>query len=157
LNPAPAIESGSGPNVVVGTAIGQQAPEITLTDTDGEYFSLSSYRGSVVVIDFMATWCGPCVTELDHLKELEQIYGIESVRIVSIDVDDRETREQLRAFKNEHGCDWRFVPYGGEAGGQYGASSIPTMYIIDQKGIVRFKSMGVTPTSTLEAEIDKLV
>ena len=165
LNPTPAtedgLEPGSGPGpepkVTIGTDIGQQAPDFTLTDTEGTQFSLSSYRGAVVILDFMATWCGPCVTELDHLKDLQKKYGANTVRILSIDVDDRETSAQLAEFKSDHGCSWQFAPYGGQAGGTYGASSIPTLYIIDQKGIVQFKSAGVTSSSVLEAEIEKLV
>lgn len=141
----------------VGTAIGMTAPDFTLTDTDGIKFSLSDYRGKIVLLDFMATWCGPCVTEMDHLKEVKGNYFDKEVRIISIDVDDAETSKELRDFGTEHECNWRFTAGGGSVGNTYGAASIPTLYLVDEQGTVSYKATGVTDYSVLSSELDELV
>ena len=142
---------------VLGTNIGHTAPDFELTDTEGVKFSLSGHRGEVVLLDFMATWCGPCVTEMDHLKEVNANYYGRGVRVISIDVDDTETSQELGDFKTAHGCSWRFAAKGGAVGNSYGASSIPLLYIIDEQGVITFKNTGLTDYSILSSELDKLV
>lgn len=140
----------------VGTGIGQIAPSFTLTSTDGSLFSLSDYRGSVVVIDFMATWCAPCVVQMEHLRQLYSDYNTHTVVIISIDVDPYETEELIHSFKETHGENWIFAS-GPNVGVAYGVIYIPTLYVIDQQGRVVFKNTGVTSYQTLATEIEKLL
>ena len=146
---------GSGDNTT-GIEIDQIAPNFTLTDIDGEIFSLNDHRGKVVVIDLMATWCGPCVAEMSHLKELYANYGAQEVVIMSIDVDPSEGSEVIRQFKANYGDEWIFAS-GPGVGTTYGAIYIPTLYIIDKQGRITYKNVGLTPYSTLAGEIDKLL
>ena len=76
------------------------APDFTLTDIDGVEFSLSDHRGRVVLLDFFATWCGPCVDEIPHLRLLHSEFG-EDFIIISISVDPySDTVEDLQQFLN---------------------------------------------------------
>ncbi len=146
--------SGTGENNI-GIELGQIAPDFALTDIGSRTFNLSDYRENIVVIDLMATWCGPCVTEMGHLKQLYANYSAQGVVIMSIDVDPSETNETIRQFKSAYGDDWVFAS-GPTVGTTYGVIYIPTMYIIDQQGRIAYKNVGVTTYSTLAAEINKL-
>jgi len=140
----------------IGIELGQVAPNFTLTDVNGTTFSLSDYRDNIVVIDFMATWCGPCAAQLSHLKQLYENYRARGVVIISIDVDPSETDRTLQRFKSTYGCDWVFAR-GPTVGTMYRIVYIPTLYIIDRRGRITYRNTGVTPYSTLASEINKLL
>ncbi len=148
-------ENGTGDNNI-GIELGQIAPDFALTDIDGNTFSLSDHRDHVVIMDLMATWCGPCITEMGYLRQIYSNYSASEVVIISIDVDPSETDEMIRQFKTNYGDDWIFAS-GPNVGITYEAISIPKMYIINQQGRITYKSVGVTSASTLASEIDKLL
>lgn len=139
-----------------GVQLGENAPEFTLTDTNGNTFSLSDFRGKVVVLDFMATWCGPCEEEISDLKVVQQNFGNDVV-IISIDVDTSETIGELETFKDEHGATWRFAIDTANISPEYGVTAIPHLVIIDKNGNVRFTHIGTTSSSTLINEINGLL
>jgi thiol-disulfide isomerase/thioredoxin len=138
----------------IGIEVEQVAPNFV--DVNDNSFSLTGHRGNVVVLDIMATWCGPCITEMDHLKELYTNYSAQGVVIMSIDIDPTESDEMIRQFKSEYGGDWIFAS-GPEVGITYQIMYIPTIYIIDKQGIIAYKNVGVTDYSTLLSEINKLL
>ncbi len=148
-------ENGNDDNNI-GIELGQIAPDFALTDIDGNTFSLSYHRDHVVIMDLMATWCGPCITEMGHLRQIYSNYSASEVVIISIDVDPIETDEMIRQFKTNYGDDWIFAS-GPNVGITYEAISIPKMYIINQQGRITYKSVGVTSASKLASEIDKLL
>ncbi len=158
--PAPSNHSNGNNGDDIGTNIGQTAPNFELTDIYGNQFALEDYKGKIVILDFMATWCGPCKWEIDHLKNVSKYYG-NDVIIISIDIDNSETVQQLRDLKNEYSCDWVFAANGRSVWTIYGAyqdsPAIPTLYMIDREGIVAYRNRGLTDYSTLSSEIDKLL
>lgn len=148
------FQTGSGKGG--GAAVGN-APDFTLTDTDGNRFSLSDFGGRVVLLDLMATWCGPCVLEIAHLKNVQQRYAGEVV-ILSISVAwGGDTSQGLAAFKEEQECDWTFAVDSDDVAVKYGVTAIPKLVIIDKGQNIRFTHLGVTPSSTLVEEIDGLI
>lgn len=140
------------PNVGIG--IGQTAPNFI--DANDNTFSLTGHRGNIVVLDMMATRCGPCITEMGHLKELFTNYSDRGVMIMSIDVDPSESDETIKQFATKYGGNWVFAS-GPSVGVTYSVIYIPTLYIIDQQGRITYKKVGVTTYSTLADEIDKLL
>ncbi len=136
---------------------GTLASDFSLTNLDGNNFKLSDYLGKVVVIDFMATWCGPCRLEMPHYGTIWEKYG-DGIALMSIDIDPRESEETLRGFAQEFPyATWIWARDTANLGEKYQVVGIPKTVIIDQYGYIRFEHTGVTPASTFIIEIDELL
>lgn len=136
---------------------GQRAPGFTLTDLDGQGFSLSDYRGRVVLLDFMATWCPLCAEEMKKLKGLQQKYAGD-VAIISIGIDPTESDQTLKNFRQEAGAEWRFARDTDALFEKYEVDLIPKLVLIDKRGYIRLISIqGSKSLSELSAEIDRLL
>jgi cytochrome oxidase Cu insertion factor (SCO1/SenC/PrrC family) len=135
------------------------AAGFALTDIDGTRFRLRDHRGKVVLLDFMATSCGPCRRSMPDLLEIRSIFGEELV-MISISIDPfSDTNERLRSWADAWGADWihaRDTAYP-PIGQQYEASRIPTLVIIDKKGEISFRHVGLTTAETLMSEISELM
>ncbi len=135
----------------------EPAPDFSISSIDGEPVELEAYRGRVVVLDLFATWCGPCRTQMGELNQLRAYYAGSEVVILSVDVDPKETTQQIRDFRNEFNADWTFSSDTDGLGKKYDASSIPTMVVIDQDGNMVFRHAGVTTFSELQTIIEPLL
>lgn len=123
----------------------------TLTDTD-----FSEFRGKVVVLDFFATWCSPCIQQIPHLAEIHERYNSKDVVIVSIG-SSTDTVEDLEQFKEEHDMSWIVARDTVGAFDKYGVQYIPKLVILDQEGSTSYEHEGVTSASDLENVIDSLL
>ncbi len=122
--------------------IGAQAVDFTLTSIpDNITFSLSDFRGKIILLDLFATWCGPCKTALPYINRIAHSY--EDLIVISIDIDSDETEEQVLEFKNEFNMTW-IVALDNNSGvwSNYGTGYIPTMYVINQTGFVHYQEIG---------------
>ena len=120
---------------------GDRAPGFTLTTDTGQGVSLSDYSGKWVLLNFWATWCGPCVQETPSLNRLHQELGGQGLVVVGVSVD--ESREAYEAFLERFGITFptvrdpeRTVPT------RYGTYLYPESYLIDPKGVVVRKYVG---------------
>ncbi|MET3575635.1 redoxin domain-containing protein [Bhargavaea ullalensis] len=130
---------------VIGIGPGEQAPDFTLKALDGGEMSLSDFRGKKVILNFWASWCGPCRAEMPHMenfykKEAEEL-GVE-VLAVNLSAaergDEQKVMENITNFVGEFGMTFPvLLDSDGKQGDVYKAISIPTSYIIDSGGIVR--------------------
>ncbi len=135
----------------------EPAPTFSVTDIDGIRIDLEAYRGRVVVLDLFATWCGPCVTQMEELNQLQVHYPPSQLVIISIDVDTSETTQQIRTFRDDHNANWAFASDTDNVGTKYDAGSIPTLAIIDQDGDLVWRHAGVASFGQLQGLIDPLL
>lgn len=129
-------------------------PDFQETDTAGQPLSLAKYKGKVVLVDFWATWCGPCVAELPKVLEAYNKYHDKGFEIVGISLD--KDKSALEKFAKENGMTW--VQYFDGAGWEgklvqkYGITSIPATYLLDGDGKVIAADLR---GPALEAELEK--
>lgn len=129
-----------------------------LTALGGEKVSLASLNGKVIVLDFWATWCGPCRMTIPSLNALHEKYGKDGLTIVGI---SDETKEQVEPFVKEIGMEYTVVADSGDQSWKrtYGVNSLPTLVVIDRKGKVQLyeKGLDTTPGKGTEDRLKELL
>lgn len=141
--------------------IDEPAPDLELPDLEGNLVSLRSFPGKIVVYDFWAVWCGPCVDSLPFLQELEERYRDEGLVVVGLHVDDNvPSVEEVRAFLDRYGAKYVNLLSTVEADEAFRIFAMPTTYITDREGVVRTRHIGFNPSRTperLEKEVRDLL
>jgi cytochrome c biogenesis protein CcdA/PKD repeat protein/thiol-disulfide isomerase/thioredoxin len=132
------------------------APEFALTDIDGNTFSLSDFHGRVVMVEFFTSWCGRCIDEIPHLKEVQNEYD-SKLEILSISVEDDDTNTILRQFRDQYQIPWIVAKDTAGLRSRYNITAYPTLYIIDSEGYIRYHHIGKVEASTLIHEIDQFI
>ncbi len=128
------------------------APTFSLTDLNGRPLNSSDYRGKVILLDFWATWCAPCRTEIPQFVQLQKKYGDEGFQMIGISMDDapKPVREFYDEFKLNYpvamGDEKTAEAYGGVLG-------LPINILIGRDGRIYAKHTGVTDANALEQEI----
>lgn len=145
-------ETDSGENAA------ETAPDFTMTDASGEEVKLSDFFGKPVVLNFWASWCGPCKSEMPHFEEAYQKYG-EDINFVIVNLTDgsRETVETASAFIEEQG--YTFPVYfdtSTEGAMTYGTYSIPVTYFIAADGTPVAQASGALDAATLQKGLDMI-
>jgi thiol-disulfide isomerase/thioredoxin/outer membrane lipoprotein-sorting protein len=124
--------------------IGLPAPDFTLQDMEGNNITLSELRGNVILLDFWATWCGPCIAAMPHIDKLHQDYKDQPVRILAI--NQREEREKVEPFLRTRKLTLPvLLDTSGDVGKAYGVRGIPTTVIIGRDGTILNVKTGFAP------------
>ena len=136
--------------------IGQVAPEFTVFDVrSGEGIVLSELRGQVVVVDFFATWCGPCLLALPGLDAMAQRFADRGVVVLSV---SDESVEELRDFATASRLSYALCHDGGaETKRRYMVTALPTVFLVDPQGQVAEVWIGQGAEAALEAQIEVLL
>ena len=119
-----------------------EAPDFTLKDIEGKDVSLSDYKGKIVFVDFWATWCPPCKKELPILQAISQAYEEDNVVCLAISTD--EDTSKVIPFIEENGYTFT-VLYDEGMKKAYDVAGIPTVFIVDENGVIRYKHVGFRP------------
>ena len=122
--------------------VGEEAPNFQLRDLDGNMVSLSQLRGKVVLVNFWATWCGPCRIEMPAMERLYRSYSRKDFEILAVSTDPQGTAV-TRPFQQEMGFTFPIL-HDAEyrIGLMYGARSLPMTFMVDRQGVVRQKVPG---------------
>jgi peroxiredoxin len=137
----------------VGLAVSNIAPDFTLKDMEENSHTLSEYRGKVVLVDFWATWCPPCVVEIPHFVKLYNQYKEKGFVILGASLDNN--RKKLENFVKEQEINYPILVNSGKVSTVYAVQAIPTAYLIDKEGKIRKKFVGYRPG--YEKEIEKIL
>lgn len=133
------------------------APNFSRVDLDHRKVNLAAYRGKVVLLNFWATWCAPCLTEVPRFAEWQQRYGgPRGLQVVGVSMDDDEP--PVRAFCQKYRLNYPVVMGDENLGELYGGVlGLPVTFLIDRNGKSRFKHEGVTDLNIIEREIQELL
>ena len=127
-----------GPQVPEGLNNGQKFPGFSETDFAGNPLSLSAYRGKVTLVDFWATWCGPCREEMPNVIATYQSYHAQGFEIIGVSLD--EDRAALASYLSAQGMVWSQYfdgqGWGNKLAKKYGVEGIPMNYLLDRHGVI---------------------
>lgn len=123
---------------------GAVAPDFELSTLDGQKIKLSDYRGKKVILNFWATWCPPCKAEMPHMEKFYKENKDKNVEILAVNLTNMDKGiEEVKVFVKEYGLTFPIpLDEEGIAGTTYQAFTIPTSYILDEKGVITKKIVG---------------
>jgi thiol-disulfide isomerase/thioredoxin len=133
-----------------------QAPEFTFPDVDGKPTSLSAFRGKVVLLDFWATWCEPCLEELPDLMRLHDAHKSQGFTVVGMAMD-AEGASVVRPFARQNKMPYPIMITEGELPSGYPVPGFPTAFLIDREGRVVRRYIGPKGYDELERDLAELL
>ncbi len=134
---------------------GPKAPDFALPTLEGDTLRLSDFSGKVVILDFWATWCGPCRKEIPGFIKIYNDYKDKGVVVIGVALDKPE---KVKKFAQEYGINYPLVIGNKEVTRRYGGiMGIPTTFILDREHNIRKKVVGWRPESFFRQELDKIL
>ena len=128
------------PNQPALLAVGDLAPDWMLNDADGNRHTLSEYRGKIVMLDFWATWCGPCVRTMPEVQKLREQYSSNDLVVFGVNCWEESNPS---AYMKQHGYTYGLLVKGEEITKAYRVETLPTVYVIGRDGRIIFRSVGI--------------
>ena len=158
----PATPPAPSDQMPAAVSVGLPAPGFTTTTTTGKPLSLQSLRGKVVLVDYWATWCGPCKMAMPTLEALHRRFAPQGLAVVGISVDDPSTVSLVPVVARRLGVTYTLSASpddNNRAQAAYGVQGIPAQFLIDKKGVLRWNQEGFSygEKQELSALIQKLL
>lgn len=149
---AAAVESAEGVSLV-----SKPAPDFTLTDSTGEAVKLADKKGKVILLNFWATWCGPCKVEIPWFITFQQQYKDQNFEVLGVAFDD-DGWTLVKPYIAEHKINYRIMLGNDNLDKAYGGiESLPTTFLIGRDGRIASHHKGLVSKSTYEQEIQRLL
>ena len=135
----------------------EPAPDFSLRDANNHEVKLSDFQGKVVLLNFWATWCGPCKIEMPWFVEFQRKYRDRGFSVIGVAMDE-EGWNVVRPFADRLKLNFPIVIGNDEVADKYGGiAALPTTYIIDKQGKVALMHQGLTSKGDYEDEIEQLL
>ena len=149
---APAAKGSATALPVLGPA-----PSWNLKDVHGQPISSEQFKGKVVVVDFWATWCGPCRQEIPGYADLQRKYGKDGLVVIGVSIDEAGP-SVVEEFVKKFNVNYQVVMSDDAVQAAFGGmDAIPTTFLIDRAGQVRDRKVGAEPTEEYERKIVALL
>lgn len=147
----------SPPGTFAAARKGAAAPAIKVVSISGQSITLANYQGRVLVLDFFASWCGPCREAVPHLIDLNRRYGKQGLQVLGLSAD--EDGGALKEFIAEKKITYPVAMANEHLLNDYAIRSIPTLFVINKKGVVVERFMGFSDevARSMEALVRKLL
>jgi peroxiredoxin len=146
---------------------GKHAPNFTLEDLHGQKVSLASFKGRPLVVDFCATWCGPCKIEIPWFEKLHDQYSSQGLEIIGVSADDLDKGDPAKLFTDKRDIsdfstkmrmNYLVLIDGQSVEDQWGGlDALPTTFFIDRNGKIVASTVGLAPRNQIEADIKKAI
>jgi peroxiredoxin len=135
----------------------KKAPDFSLKDADGRSVNLADYKGKVILLNFWATWCGPCKIEIPWFVEFEQKYKDQGFAVLGVSMDD-EGWEVVKPYIAKYKVHYRVLLGDDMVADQYGGvDSLPTTFLIDKQHRIASIHVGLVGKNDYEREIQELL
>jgi cytochrome c-type biogenesis protein len=152
---APANSASNAANANVKSAEGEPAPDIELKTTDGQPLKLSDLRGQVVLLNFWATWCVPCRSEIPGLNEMQRELAGRGFKVLGVSTSD--SADLVREYQKDVRQDYTVALGDDSVAAKYAVGVLPTTFVIDREGRIRHKIIGEKSRAQFEALVRPLL
>ncbi len=134
-----------------------KAPDFELKDVNGKVVHLSDYKGKVVLLDFWATWCGPCGIEIPWFTEFQRKYKDRGFTVLGVSMDDGGWKD-VKPYVAQNKINYQIVLGDDKTSDQYGdVEALPTTFVIDREGRIASVHVGLTDKKDFDDAIQKLL
>ena len=159
LIPANSAPVDAGPPDTEGAALkGKAAPSFSLVDTDGRKVSLAQFKGHPVVVNFWATWCGPCKLEMPWFQEFSSKYKPQGLVVLGLAQDDGASRQDIAGAAKKIGVNYPILMPDDSVSKAYGGVDyLPETFYVDKAGKVTAITAGAPTKDQMEAEIQQTI
>ena len=137
---------------------GKQAPAFALTSLDGKKVSLADYKGRPVLVNFWATWCGPCKVEMPWFEEFRKQYAAQGFEILGLADDVDAGKDMIAKVANKAGVSYPILLTDGKVQTAYGGLDVlPMSFYVDRNGVIVEQTAGLGSKDQIEANIKKTI
>ena len=138
-------------------AVGNAAPDFQLQNLDGQSITLSDLKGKPVLINFWATWCGPCVSEMPYIQEIHEEWSGKGLAMLAVNVGDSPS--EVEHFLQNHNLSLPVLLDTKKVVAQkYNIRAFPTTFFLDKDGIIQVKVIGAFPNkAAIESRLNEIM